>query len=377
MGFSAIQLRALRRDVDRRNLRTRQVENGRVLTYIEGWKAIAEANRIFGFDGWDRETMETRCVLAREIKGAFTAIYIARVRITVRADGETIVREGHGTGEAQGTHPGEVHDKAIKVAETDATKRAFATFGKPFGLSLYLNGRSAAHKNQRTALSTEGQKHHPQAVTANPDSGRRRTLQRRSANGRYYVPLRTESTSDAFHAVVVKEHADQRKDEDPKGGDGTKNGSDTPDEPAAASQSTPGPDPQEKARESIRATLAEETAFLIAHPRRIRDKEHLKFVQTQPCLLCGRTPSDAHHLRFAQPRAMSRKASDEFTVPLCRTHHRQLHQSGDEVSWWNDLDIDPLLIARELWSRTGRSGSGASDEKADQAGDYDRAGTAT
>jgi len=68
--------------------------------------------------------------------------------------------------------------------------------------------------------------------------------------------------------------------------------------------------------------------------RRHRDKTHLRFVALQPCLLCGRSPSDPHHLRFAQLRAMGRKNSDEFVVPLCRTHHRQNHQVGDEVSWW-------------------------------------------
>jgi hypothetical protein len=108
--------------------------------------------------------------------------------------------------------------------------------------------------------------------------------------------------------------------------------------------------------DDIRASLANDTAFLIAHPRRARDKDHLVFVGKQPCLLCGRTPSDAHHLRFAQPRAMSKKVSDEFTVPICRTHHRQLHHAGDEASWWNDLGIDPLPIAQELWQQSrGRS----------------------
>ena len=81
--------------------------------------------------------MESRCVLARENRGTFTVVYIAKVRITVQADGSTIVREGHGSGEGRGTSPGEVHDIALKAAETDATKRAFATFGKPFGLELY------------------------------------------------------------------------------------------------------------------------------------------------------------------------------------------------------------------------------------------------
>jgi hypothetical protein len=83
--------------------------------------------------------------------------------------------------------------------------------------------------------------------------------------------------------------------------------------------------------------------------RRHRDKTHLRFVALQPCLLCGRSPSDAHHLRFGQPRAMGRKNSDEFVVPLCRTHHRQNHQVGDEVSWWKQTKIDPLKVALRLW----------------------------
>jgi hypothetical protein len=83
--------------------------------------------------------------------------------------------------------------------------------------------------------------------------------------------------------------------------------------------------------------------------RRHRDKTHLRFVALQPCLLCGRSPSDPHHLRFAQPRALGRKNSDEFVVPLCRTHHRQNHQVGDEVSWWKQTKIDPLKVALRLW----------------------------
>src|ERR1700690_2759802 len=141
MGFSARQTIALRRNLDHRNVRTREL-HGRELSYIEGWYAISEANRIFGFDGWSRETIETKCVLARENRGTFLAVYIARVRITVHADGTTVIREGHGTGEGRGTSPGEVHDFALKAAETDATKRALATFGKPFGLALYGNGKT-------------------------------------------------------------------------------------------------------------------------------------------------------------------------------------------------------------------------------------------
>jgi hypothetical protein len=83
--------------------------------------------------------------------------------------------------------------------------------------------------------------------------------------------------------------------------------------------------------------------------RRYRDKTHLRFVALQPCLLCGRTPCDPHHLRFAQPRAMGRKTSDEFVVPLCRNHHQENHQAGDEVSWWKRTGIDPLPVANRLW----------------------------
>ena len=142
MGFSAKQVQALRRNLDGRHIRTREA-NGRELSYLEGWYAISEANRIFGFDGWSRETIESKCVLARENRGTFLAVYIARVRVTVHADGATIIREGHGTGEGRGTSPGEVHDIALKAAETDATKRALATFGKPFGLELYRQSRTS------------------------------------------------------------------------------------------------------------------------------------------------------------------------------------------------------------------------------------------
>jgi hypothetical protein len=85
---------------------------------------------------------------------------------------------------------------------------------------------------------------------------------------------------------------------------------------------------------------------------RLRDKEHCKFVSRQPCVVCGRTPADPHHLRFAQPRALGRKVSDEYTVPVCRTHHRELHGYGDEASWWAGVSVDPVPIALALWQRT-------------------------
>jgi ERF superfamily len=85
---------------------------------------------------------------------------------------------------------------------------------------------------------------------------------------------------------------------------------------------------------------------------RLRDKEHRKFVSRQPCLVCGRVPSDSHHLTFAQPRALGHRVSDEFTVPVCRIHHRELHRSGDEAAWWQKFNIDPLPVALKLWQQS-------------------------
>jgi ERF superfamily len=99
-------------------------------------------------------------------------------------------------------------------------------------------------------------------------------------------------------------------------------------------------------------TSIDKSKLAIGAPRRYRNREHIRFVARQPCLLCGRKPSDPHHLRFMQPRALSRKASDEFTVPLCRIHHRALHRAIDERAWWQQAGIDPVQIARQFWNET-------------------------
>jgi hypothetical protein len=107
----------------------------------------------------------------------------------------------------------------------------------------------------------------------------------------------------------------------------------------------------------------DKSVLTISTPKRYRNKEHLRFVAHQPCVLCGRKPAEAHHIRFVQPRALGRKASDEFAIPLCRSHHRALHRAGDEKAWWQQAGIDPLKIARKLWKLTRmhepRIGSGS------------------
>ena len=106
------------------------------------------------------------------------------------------------------------------------------------------------------------------------------------------------------------------------------------------------PKPRPRAKSVDKAVLAH------PEPRRIRDRDHVRFVAQQPCLICGRQPSDAHHLRFAQSRALGRKVSDEFTVPLCRGHHREVHRCGDEAAWWKVASVDPSGAARALWLET-------------------------
>jgi hypothetical protein len=122
------------------------------------------------------------------------------------------------------------------------------------------------------------------------------------------------------------------------------------------SQRTSAPDrpPQQTERDA-------EAVTVIAKPVRDRDREHLKFVAAQPCLVCGRTPSDPHHIKFAEQRAMGRKVSDRFTVPICRLHHRELHRRGNERAWWESQGIDPLPVAVKLWAKTHGLAAGAAN----------------
>jgi ERF superfamily len=135
--------------------------------------------------------------------------------------------------------------------------------------------------------------------------------------------------------------------------------------PVADTESSPAPevmkDSVARTRDQPESAAAEyghqsesidKSILAVPAPRRYRDKAHLRYVAQQPCLLCGRKPSDPHHLRFMQPRALGRKASDEFSVPLCRIHHRLVHRVGNEAAWWKEAGIDPIEAARKLWRRT-------------------------
>jgi hypothetical protein len=130
---------------------------------------------------------------------------------------------------------------------------------------------------------------------------------------------------------------------------------------AASEPSSPAADRIEyQSRRNRSGGGIDKSVLSISEVRRYRDKAHLKFVAARPCLVCGRRPSDPHHLRFAQVRALGRKVSDEFTVPLCRLHHRELHRARNEAGWWAKLGIDAIAIARKLWNETRSAGFAAS-----------------
>jgi len=116
----------------------------------------------------------------------------------------------------------------------------------------------------------------------------------------------------------------------------------------------------------------DKSVLAVAAPRRYRNREHLRYVAKQPCLICGRKPSDPHHLRYLQPRALGRRASDEFAVTLCRVHHRAVHRARDERAWWRAAGINPIKVARQLWKDTRMDEGRIEPEGAPQAAAADR-----
>ena len=341
MAFTDTQTKALSAKLPERHVRTR-VHNGEQRHYVEGWHVIAEANRIFGFDAWDRQTIELKPLGQITSDYRFQTSYLARVRITVRAGQAVIVREGVGTGHGRAHTAGEAHELAMKSAETDAMKRALATFGNPFGLALYdseQRGVQAARKRAKSEsaqtrvwllIDPDGKEVGKWAEPSAFCGALKRAL--REAPGEKERMAWWQANTAALEALRLA-HPDLV----------TRRGLHYVDALAALCR-TPGPADRAPAAE----TQGEPS--LAVDPIRLRDKDHLRLVSGQPCLACGRQPAEAHHLRFAQPRAMSRKPGDQFTVPLCRLHHRELHDRGDEEVWWRERSIDPMDEAQRLWA---------------------------
>jgi DNA recombination protein Rad52 len=345
MGFIDKQVTTLSSKLSPKHVKSRRDGNGQTLFYVEGWHVIAEANRIFGFDAWDRQTLSTECVwqsAAHQRQQACS--YVARVRVTVRAGGTVVCREASGSGHGVGPTAGAAHESAIKEAETDAMKRALITFANPFGLALYdpelrglrggarrIPGRNAI---SWVVLAPEGRVlatytnpvdfcaallHQFQEVT---DARALKALWARHAAAlemlRWNFPELMSDEGRHWAEVLLGLYSQRREVIHRWAG--------THEAPASAGE--PAAD--------LSGKLLPETP----EARRVRDKEHLRFVASLPCLVCGRAPGQPHHTVFAQRRAMGSKPGDQWVVPLCNTHHRALHDAGNERVWWQNAKID-------------------------------------
>ena len=453
IGFSQHQLKKLATPLDRAKVHTREL-NGKTLSYLEGWFVIAEANRIFGYDGWDREMVHFERVFERKVFDGTSCGYVARVRVSVRANGSIVTREGTGFGQANATLLGDAHERALKAAETDATKRALSTFGSRFGLSLYdkdqQSGQGNGHySNGNGAVHSQGEQTQapvaPETTTAHSAyqlaasdgstsevgsaegfcaglrqfldaaqsvddvlrlqghnaavlAGLRELQNLKTQRGEHYADILDRLFAKRLEALAPTLVADA----------GTP-GSQTPAESAATPDenrgrrsggygsfvsvppyplaetldrlagNAPSLDevppkiveeailqqqpvtnpletalPPQPARPTRRSKInggasIDKSVFAVPSERRLRSKAHLAFVAGKPCLVCEELPCHAHHITFAQPRGMSLKVSDEFTVPLCVVHHNALHASGSEASWWRAQRIEPLPVALALW----------------------------
>ena len=339
MAFSDTQTRQLKAKLDERNVKTRMI-NGTALHYVEGWHAISEANRIFGYDAWDRRTLTARCVWTSSTGAKFQAAYVAKVRIRVRAGDITITRDGSGTGEGTALTAGQAHDLALKSAETDATKRALTTFGNAFGLALYDAEQSGVRRREgKDKKMNSG----PWLLHAGDGS----VSDSFTTSGSFADALRTNLTSapdiENLFELWERNVAAVRSLSRCAGKRGEADLAKTLVEHFKSCARSLGKSPQTKIDKSV---------LTISEPKRIRSKEHLRFVASQPCLICGRSPAHAHHIRFAQTKGIGLKVSDEFTVPLCATHHSENHRTGSETKWWEAYKIEPLSIAHQLWAKS-------------------------
>jgi DNA recombination protein Rad52 len=473
MSFTHHQLKKLATALDQNRVQQRE-QDGRTLSYVEGWFVIQEANRIFGFDGWDRQMVHFERCFERRSQEGFVCGYVARVAIRVRAGTIEIVREGTGFGQAAAERLADAHERALKASETDATKRALATFGSRFGLMLYDKDEQA--KAERAAIAPVSRAKPPSPETASRLGAKKpthddthplpyrlvasdgtatevRTPQSFCSGLRQYLELAREpdevrrlqhlnqtvieglrSLPDLknlhgdHYADILERLFEQRKEsfalarfadeetfvEKPRPKSATAAdvssaaiegaveeaqpiedahdlprfyGSFMPVPPypseglarhlATASKSVPS-DGSKRADPNARRvgrhppTIAptdppsvqlrrsqisggfsiDKSVLLLPSERRVRSKAHLQFVATKPCLICEQLPCHAHHITFAQPRGLSQKVSDEFTVPLCVAHHNDLHAFHNEASWWRNQKIEPLPIANALWGES-------------------------
>ena len=344
MAFSDQTTRKLKAKLNGAHVRTREWQ-GKTLSYIEGWYAVAEANRIFGFDGWSRETVEMRCLSETKVNQGTDCAYLAKVRISVKAGDDTVVREGTGAGYTKAASLAEAHALAAKEAETDATKRALSTFGNPFGLALYDKER----KGVRKAKAPKPQPRLWEIRDASGATSARFTDARacaRALRQKFDTAPTLVELGDLWRGN--KALVDNLQQHLPKA-----NGSDAGDlDLAGAYQRRHTRLWTRQTSSPVDREMIDKTQLALPAPKRIRAPEHLKWVASLGCTVCQRMPADAHHLKRVQPNALASKPGDQWTVPLCRLHHRALHDAGDETRWWDKQKIDPVELAEKLWAKS-------------------------
>ena len=320
MGFSAKQVQALRRQPDHRHIRTREA-HGRELTYLEGWYAISEANRIFGFDGWSRETIESKCVLARENRGTFLAVYIARSGSPCMP----MARPSFG--------------KAMAPAKAAARHRARCTTSRSRPRKpMPPNGRwpPSESRSVSSSIGAAGQ-HHPRspcphaychwpAVPVPADA-------RLGFHPDDTTPIpRPSRYYGRRQDLVTRDRAQGRRELEVRPSAGT----------SIIVPASPGLVPAQ----------IDKSVLTIAEPKRLRDKAHLRFVASQPCLVCGRQPSDPHHLRFAQPRALVSKSATSSPFRSAAVIIGSCIRPAMKWPGGRSSRSMPLEIAKGLWEQT-------------------------
>jgi hypothetical protein len=262
----------------------------------------------------------------------------------------------------------------LKGAETDATKRALATFGNSFGLALYDREQAGVRKartNKSSASIGPWVLYSPageEVASFDKSSEFAAALRKSMGEARDIEILFAIWEQNVDTVRVLNKHLKQ--DHLPKSGVAPQlvaylkrcaialvkpHATGAVEVEATSSHALNG-----GGRQKI-----DKSVLTISEPKRHRSKEHLQYVAQQPCLICGRSPSHAHHIRFAQSKGVALKVSDEFTVPLCAIHHSENHSTGDERSWWQKHDIEPLAIARSLWEESCKRGEHSVAEQGD------------
>ena len=348
---------------------------------------IAEANRIFGYDCWDRQTLSPRCLWRETQRGETTCFYTAKVRITVRAgDAKSCARASEQVPADPARQKRRMKSPSRPRRRTRPNAR-WRPSAIPSGLRSTTRNNGASHggsgirQRPTTAISLppthEFELHYSAARTerfASAETFVAATLEAaRTLPTVKSVFAFWEANLDNF---AVLPRAAKSGDDEPMQvigsalkermrtlARGERNGERQNDVPATTTARPrqvlfrKEPTTERNSERENDASNQTEAPGQLAFPKeqRVRDKAHLAFVANEPCLVCGRRPAQAHHIRFAQPSALGLKVSDEFTVPLCNGHHDSLHHTGDERAWWARHGIlDPLKLASRLWEASRR-----------------------